>query len=112
MRYFGEKLFLIFVVSSMPISGATASVCSSQIAQLRQAMPHNSDVPAPVVASAPQSVSAQLDRQPTPASIERAKQIAQANVEAALMQAQTYDDQGKTQECESAVGKARLMLNP
>ncbi|GLS19550.1 hypothetical protein GCM10007874_25670 [Labrys miyagiensis] len=75
-------------------------------------MPRDTGAPAPVVASAPQSVGAQLDRQPTPAAIERAKQSAQANVGAALMQAQTYDAHGKTQECESAVGKARLILSP
>lgn len=48
------------------------------------------------------TVETRLGRQPTPASVPRAKQDARADVEATLAQAERYDTQGR----------ARLMLNP
>jgi hypothetical protein len=112
MRHSAEKFVLTLIVSIVPFANAAASACSGQIAQLQQVMPRNIDGSMAPVGSAPQSVGAKLTRQPTPASVQRAELGARAGVEATLAQAQQYDAQGKTQECESAVGRARLMLNP
>ena len=112
MRQSAERLFLILAMSMMPVAASAATVCSGQIAQLQQGMPSNSDGSAATIGSAPQSIGAQRNRQPTPASIQRAKQDAEAGVEATLDQARQYDAQGKAQACEIAVGRARMMLNP
>jgi hypothetical protein len=55
---------------------------------------------------------AQLEHQPTPASVERAKRHARSEIEAALGQARALDAQGKDEECAAEIAKAKLLLNP
>ncbi len=60
------------------ISSAQAGPCTAEIAQFELAVRQSADNPN----AGPfgrQSIGAQIDRQPTPASIKRAKERAQAN---------------------------------
>ena len=60
------------------ISSAHAGPCSTKIAQFELAVRQSAGKPN-AGPFAPQSIGAQIDRQPTPASIKRAKERAQAN---------------------------------
>jgi hypothetical protein len=63
-------------------------------------------------ASAPQTVGAQLEHQPTPASVAQAKKEANADVDAAVREAKMLNAQNKRAECEATLAKARLLLHP
>jgi hypothetical protein len=58
-----------------------------------------------------QSIGAQIDRQPTPASIKRAKERAQANFAATLARAKRLDAQGNRAGCARALTMAKEMYN-
>ena len=60
---------------------------------------------------APQSIGAQLDRQPTPASVRRAEQKAQATFAATLARARRLDAQGNRAGCTRALAAAERMYN-
>jgi hypothetical protein len=90
------------------VAPAAAGPCADQIAEFEQFLQEHPGA----VGTAPQSVGAQLEHQPTPASIERARQNAKAEIAAALAQAKTLDAQGKQDECVDELAKAKLLLNP
>ena len=60
---------------------------------------------------APQSIDAQLDVQPTPTSVRRAEQKAQATFAATLARAKRLDAQGNRAGCTRALAAARRMYN-
>jgi hypothetical protein len=64
------------------------------------------------VGTAPQSVDAQLEHQPTPVSVESAEHKARNEVASVLAQAKALDAEGKPNECLAALAKAKLLLNP
>ena len=70
-------------VLGLSLTAAQAGPCSEKIAQFEQAVRQSAGDPnaGPM---APQSIGAQLDRQPTPASVRRAEQQAQAAFAATL----------------------------
>jgi hypothetical protein len=65
------------------VASAHAGPCSSEIAQFEQAVRQSAGNPG-AGPMAPQSIGAQLDRQPTPGSIKQAEERAQATFAAAL----------------------------
>jgi hypothetical protein len=97
---------LAFVGSAL---AAHAGPCTAQISQLEaqiqsaQAQPPGS-VGSP---SAPQSVFAQLHRQPTAQSVESALSRANADGEAAVERAKKADAAGNASECATAIVEAR-----
>lgn len=104
---------LIFAIASaFPIASATAGPCSEDVASFRQALNQQQRRQPDGFGTAPQSIAAQLERQPTPESVERAKKSAQASISDLLTRAETLDAQGKADECRNAIATARLMLNP
>lgn len=88
---------------------AQAGPCTTQISQLEaqiqsaQALPPGS-VGSP---SAPQSVGAQLHRQPTAQSVESALSRANADGDAAVARAKKADAAGNASECATAIVEAR-----
>jgi hypothetical protein len=96
----------------LPVLPASAGPCGEKVAAFRQTLPQNQKGAPLAVGSAPQSVDAQLGHQPTPESIERARQSAQSEVAAVLAQADAFDAAGRQRKCQDALAKAKLLVNP
>jgi hypothetical protein len=60
---------------------------------------------------APQSIGAQIDRQPTPSSVKRAEERAQAKFAATLARAKRFDARGDRAGCTRALAVAKEMYN-
>ena len=95
--------------SGLGVASAQAGPCGAEIAQFEQAVRQSAGNPnaGPV---APQSLGAQLDREPTPASIRRAQARARAAYRAALARAKRLDARGDT-GCTVALARAKDMYN-
>jgi hypothetical protein len=91
---------------------AQAGPCTSQIGQLEgqiarlQAAQPASGVGEP---TAPQSVGAQLHRQPTPGSVRRAEGVANADGDAAIERARQADNAGDATQCDEALREAKRL---
>jgi hypothetical protein len=90
------------------ISIAHAGPCSADIAQFEQAMRDSVGNPFAGL-TAPQSVSAQLDRQPTPESMKKAQDNLQAKFSATMARAKRLDAKGDRAGCTSALTAAKRM---
>jgi hypothetical protein len=86
----------------MAVSSAHAGPCTTDIARVEQQIAANATS---VVAgpSAPQSVAAQLGRQPTPETVQSATHQANALGQAALNRARDADDAGNPAACRQAL---------
>jgi hypothetical protein len=97
-------------VFSLCTASAQAGPCTNKIAQFEQAVRQSANNPG-AGPMAPQSIGAQLDRQPTPGSIKRAEGRAQAAFAAALARAKRLDAQGNRAGCTRALAAAKRMYN-
>jgi hypothetical protein len=81
---------LVAAALGLSVAAAHAGPCSSRIAQFERAVRQSAENPnaGPM---APQSIGAQLDRQPTPASIKSAEEQAKATFAATLARAKRLD---------------------
>jgi hypothetical protein len=107
------KATAVFVVAAtvgLGVPSAHAGPCSAEIAQFEQAVRQSASNPN-AGPFAPQSVGAQLDRQPTPGSIKRAEQRARAAFDKTLARAKRLDARGNRPGCTSALAEARQMYN-
>jgi len=97
---------IVVAALGLSIASAHAGPCTSKIAQFEKAVRQSAGNPnaGPM---ARQSIGAQLDRQPTPASVERAEQRAQATFTAALARAKRLDAQGNRAGCTRALAAAK-----
>jgi hypothetical protein len=100
-------LAAILLVGSAP---GHAGPCTESIAQFEYAVRQSANNPyaGPM---APQTIGAQLDRQPTQASIKRAEQRAKAAFAATLARAKRLDARGNRAGCERALARAEGMYN-
>ena len=107
-----QRITAAFLMSSFALSVAPAHAgpCSDKIAQFELAVRQSAGKP-DAGPFAPQSIGAQMDRQPTPASIERAEKRAQAVFAATLARAKRLDAQGNRAGCTRALSAARDMYN-
>jgi hypothetical protein len=103
---------IVAIVAILSIGGANAGSCAEEIARFQNALPRDENGEPTFVGTAPQSIGAQLEHQPTPISVERAKKDAQSQIFRALAQAQSLDSQGRPSECREAIARARILLNP
>jgi hypothetical protein len=87
---------------------AQAGPCSKDIAEFELAMSRSAGNPNAGL-MAPQSVGAQLDRQPTPASLKRAKERLQSKFSAAMARAKRLDSKGDSAGCTRALSEAKRM---
>src|ERR1700751_5303687 len=92
------------------VTAAQAGPCSKKIAQFEQAVRQSAGDPnaGPM---APQSIGAQLDQQPTPGSVKRAQERAQATFAAILARAKRLDARGNRAGCTRALAAAKRMYN-
>jgi hypothetical protein len=88
---------------------ANAGPCTERIAQFEQAVRQSASNPS-AGPTAPQSIAAQLGRQPTPRSVNRADVKAQTTFDAALTRAKTLDAEGK-RKCVQALAHAKHLFS-
>jgi hypothetical protein len=100
----------VFAAVIAGLSSAQAGPCGPSIAQFELAVRQSAGNPnaGPV---APQSLGAQLDREPTPASIRRAQARAWSAFRAALARAKRLDERGDRAGCTAALARAEDMYN-
>jgi hypothetical protein len=94
----------------MNIESAHAGPCSAEIAQFELAVRQSAGNPN-AGPFAPQSIGAQIDRQPTPASVKLAKERAQAQFAATLARAKRLDAHGNRAGCTKELAIAKDMYN-
>jgi hypothetical protein len=97
---------LVLMTSALLALGvgcAQAGPCSADIAKIEKILNE------PKSPFGPQTVGAQLGRQPTPSSMARAEQKAGSHYQAALTQAQTLDNQNNP-ACKKAVKKLKALV--
>lgn len=99
---------IVCAVICLNISTAHAGPCSADIAQFEQAIRASAGNPFAGLA-APQSVNAQLDRQPTPESLKQAQDRLQAKFSATMAPAKRLDAKGDSTGCASALSAAKRM---
>ena len=102
----------IAIALMLHVATANAALCAGQIVEFRGSLPHDRNGEPTFVGTARQSISAQLEHQPTRESVERAKRESRAQILAILVQAEAFDLEGKRKECLDAFARAKLMLNP
>jgi hypothetical protein len=100
-------LLLITVIGLNP-TVANAGPCSADIAQFETAIRQSSGNPYAGL-TAPQSVAAQNDHQPTIASMKKAEQNLKANFAATMARARRLDARNDRAGCERALSAARKM---
>jgi predicted lipid-binding transport protein (Tim44 family) len=104
----GRALFGATVALCLSVTGTLAGPCTAQIAELEQRVS-----PAPAspqnTPSAPQSVAAQLHRQPTPTTVQSAAGRANADADAALDRARKSDAENDADGCNEALREARRL---
>jgi hypothetical protein len=105
-------LGIIAIASILRIATASAGPCAGEITEFRSSLSQDKNGEPTFVGTAPQSIDAQLEHQPTRESVERAKKQAQAQILTVVIQAEAFDSQGKQNECRQALAKAKLLLNP
>ena len=101
----------IFIAAlGLNIEPAGAGPCSAKIAQFELVVRKSAGNPnaGPM---APQSIAAQIDRQPTPSSIKRAEERAKAKFAATLARAKRLDARGNRAGCTRALAAAKAMYN-
>ena len=105
-----DAALIIFGTFLFVVAPAHAGPCTAQIAQFEQAVRQSTNDPyaGPM---APQTVGAQLDRQPTPTSMRRAEQRAKAAFTATLARAKRLDARGNRAGCTRALARAKAMYN-
>jgi len=92
------------------VAPAYAGPCTTAIAQFEQAVRQSAGNP-DAGPMARQSIGAQLDRQPTPGSVKRAEEHAQATFAATLARAKRLDARGDRAGCKRALAAAKRMYN-
>jgi len=92
------------------ITPAHAGPCANAVAQFEQAVRQSAKNPG-AGPTASQSVGAQTGRQPTPDSVKRADESAQATFEATLARAKSLDAQGDEAGCSRALADAQRMYS-
>jgi hypothetical protein len=99
----------LVVCIALGVTSTHAGPCGDEIAQLEKTVRQSESKPA-TEPTAPQSIGAQLGRQPTRESVRRAEVDSRAGLDAILSRAKAFDAEGKTAECMELVGAAKLKL--
>ena len=100
---------LVFAASLAGSSPTYAGPCTEAISRFETAV-HRSAATHDVVPTAPQTIGAQLGHQPTPASVGRAEERAQAGFYAVLGRAKTLDAQNDD-ACTQALKQAKQIFD-
>ena len=107
-RRIGAAFFMACLI--LNVAPAHAGPCTNEIARFELAVRQSAGKP-DAGPFGPQSVEAQIDRQPTPASVKRAKKRAQSIFAATLARAKRLDARGNRAGCTRALAAAKDMYN-
>jgi hypothetical protein len=99
---------IVCAVLCLNIQVAQAGPCSEDIAQFEAAIRQSAGNPNAGL-TAPQSVGAQLDRQPTPDSLKQAQKRLQSKFSATMARAKRLDAKGDRTGCTRALSVAKRM---
>lgn len=99
---------IIGAVLGLSATFAQAGPCSEDIAQFEAAMRQSATNPAAGLMTR-QSIGAQLDRQPTVASVQRAEKRMKSKFSATLARAKRLDSQGNRAGCTRALAAAKKL---
>jgi hypothetical protein len=99
---------IISAVLNLSTTFAQAGPCSEEIAQFEAAVRQSANNPNAGL-TAPQSVGAQLDRQPTVASMKRAEKNLKSKFLATMARAKRLDAQNNRAGCTRALSAAKRM---
>ena len=103
---------ILAIVAILNIGTANAASCTEEIARFQNDLPRGANGEPTFVGTAPQSIGAQLEHQPTPISVESAKKEARSQIFKALARAQALDLQNRPSECREAIARVKILLNP
>jgi hypothetical protein len=106
MRFTSLASLIAMAVLGLDLACAQAGPCTAKIRQFEKAVSKPGQNLGPGL---PQSIDAQLSYQPTPESVKRAEQRAQAGFEAVLTRAKKLDREGKRAACTEALTDAKLI---
>jgi hypothetical protein len=109
MKLISFSLFMISAVASGLPEFAYAGACGEEVAKLQTFVKETKDS-AFEGATESQTVGAQLHHQPTAASLARAENEANGQVENTLKEAKARDADGNETECMTLMTKARMLL--
>ena len=106
-----RRIATVFFLAALGLSIelAHAGPCSAKIAAFELAVRQSAGKPN-AGPFAPQSIGAQIDRQPTPSSVKRVEQRAQANFAATLARAKRLDARGNRAGCTRALAVAKVCI--
>jgi hypothetical protein len=107
-RFRITAVLIVGSVLGLNSTWAQAGPCSNDIAQFEAAIRQSAGNPYAGL-TAPQSVGAQLDRQPTPASVKQAKARLQSKFSATMARAKRLDAKGDLTGCTRALSDAKRM---
>jgi hypothetical protein len=99
---------LAAAIACLSVASAQAGPCSSEISWFEQRVHQSAGNPNAGL-SAAQSIDAQLNRQPTPASIRQAQQRMRATFASTMARAKRLDARGDRAGCEQALAAAKRM---
>jgi hypothetical protein len=99
---------IVCAVLCLNIPAAQAGPCSEDIAQFEAAIRQSAGNPNAGL-TAPQSVGAQLDRQPTPASLKKTQERLRSEFSATMARAKRLDARGDRTGCVRALSAAKRM---
>ena len=99
---------IICAVLCLNIPVAQAGPCSEDIAQFEAAIRQSAGNPNAGL-TAPQSIGAQLNRQPTPVSLKQAQERLQSKFSATMARAKRLDAKGDLAGCTRALSEAKRM---
>src|SRR5258707_14595760 len=99
---------LLSAVLALAATNAWAGNCTSDIADFEAAIAKSQGNPLAGL-TAPQSVGAQLEHQPTPASVKAAQARLQKTFAATMARAKRYDAQGNRPGCTRELTAAKRM---
>ena len=99
---------IVCTLFCLNVSVAQAGPCSADIVQFEKAIRDSMGNPNAGL-TAPQSIGAQIDRQPTPESIKRAQDRLREKFSATMARAKRLDARGNRSGCASALSAAKRM---
>ena len=101
--------FVVPIALTLALTSARASPCRDETASLESAINVAASNPV-LVPTARQSVGAQLQRQPTPQSVQRAEAAPNTELNDFVKRTKDLDAEGKTKECMDLVATGKLKL--
>jgi len=108
-----RRLIATFLANAALLLGAVsahAGPCTARIAEFEVLVRHSAKMPG-AGPMARQTVGAQVDRQPTPGSVEQAEKHAQAAFAHEFARARRLDARGDRAGCARALARAKRMYN-